>query len=205
MSVTGFSLIEILIALSVFSIGAVSILGLMTVILKSSKQSWQETRTTQIVRQIMSDLGSGKGEAGYIVKGTNASGRYLVDEIPLTKLTQAYVTTIWYDAEGLPLGTGDGAASAEARFEAQVSISVDGSRTNLNRVQIRIVPNETSRTAFSGGGGTASGTTPSPETSTGAGGDGSLPKGCQTFFSKLSPPAMETPTATVGGAATASN
>lgn len=178
----GFSLLEVLISLSVFAIGSVAVLGLMVVLLRYSKESWQETRSAQIARQIFDDLGSGQKQSGYLVRGTNYSS-----DVQSIDLTKAGNFTQRYDINGYPVKDGDGST----RFEAKVSLIPDSARENsLCNVEVEVVPNATPMSLFPPDG--AATTVSSPIGGSGANsGKGSSLSGPLRFFSKITVPEME--------------
>jgi prepilin-type N-terminal cleavage/methylation domain-containing protein len=97
---SGFSLVEILIALGLFAVAVVGLLTLFPVALRSEKESGQETQAILIASGIMESLSA---------KGNYASLRIAIgmnNGLPLWEIIQASKTTnliIAYDASCQPM------------------------------------------------------------------------------------------------------
>lgn len=134
----GFSLLEIVLALSVIAFAIIGILGLFPAAMKTARESQNETRATLIAQQIFSDL--------KLAKGTN---RWLtfVDSPPLvitnfslsTESAPAYIA---YDAGGSAVTNLSAAefpnSFSNAIFLAEVSVRTNTGLSGLSRVQTTI-------------------------------------------------------------------
>jgi uncharacterized protein (TIGR02598 family) len=138
----GFSLVEIVIALSVVAFAFLSIVGLMGVGLVSDQNSTQQTEATNIAASIISDLQSTQN-----VSGTSySSPRYgiLLSTTKVTTATQpakpltAAGTTYYFDDTGHYLGntaaSKTGAVFLARVVTAQVLTPTSASNTNGNPV-----------------------------------------------------------------------
>lgn len=132
----GFSLIEVILAIGVFGIAIVTILGLMSSLLASSKESWQETRAAQIARQILDDLRPANGEDhGSLLQATNA-----VEPVDIRTATNFQV---FYTTDGLPIASGE----PTAFFQINIALSsitnapdTNNVRTDFREVRIDVSP-----------------------------------------------------------------
>lgn len=145
---SGFSLIEVVLAIGVFAIAVVAILGLMPGLIGQSRESWQETRAAHIARQIVEDLRTGEvngllvissdlsrrpgepggdlGAAGPVEGNSVAS-----ISVPLNE-SGTYASN--YDSDGFPLDSEDSGAI----FRAKVQVTPHPERLGLSDVEIQI-------------------------------------------------------------------
>jgi type II secretory pathway pseudopilin PulG len=100
-----FSLIEMMLALGIFAFCIVVILGLLGSVMTSSRESWMETRSAHIARQIVDDLmpdptadtnttTQANGENGMLVKQPAAV------QVPLFS-PNLYTNSAFYSLEGI--------------------------------------------------------------------------------------------------------
>lgn len=130
---TGFSLVEVVIAIGIFGFAAVTILGLLGGLLTSSRESWQDTRAAQIARQILIDLQPLPGTTtGYLIAGENAEGKTPVELAASSGIT----LSAWYCMEGSPIGESD----PQTTFAATIELQPLPGRSNLHQVRIDIRP-----------------------------------------------------------------
>lgn len=138
---SGFSLVEVVLALGVIAFALVGIMGLFPVAIKSAQESQRETRATLIAQQIFSDLRAGTGANRLIVRGpsaTNAS--WLITNFSLAGNTNLVLS---YDASGIgrtdqiPAGAFAGSIP-DAAFLANVAVDTNTGIPNLSRVQATV-------------------------------------------------------------------
>jgi len=129
LSISAFSLIEIVLALGIISFALVGIMGLFPVALRSAQESQRETRAALIAQQIYSDLASMSGTNRFITTGTNANDR---TSIILTTLA---TNTVYYSDSGSPLGT---SANPDASFLANVAVTPNSPVAGLSHIQTTI-------------------------------------------------------------------
>lgn len=123
---SGFSLIEVVLAIGVFAVAIVAVLGLMPGLLSKSRETWQETRAAHIARQIATDLQPVSEEDGLLVQ----AGEEGWLKIPLgTKETYL----VRFDQNGNPVDS----KSLEAVFRAEVRID-PLTRPGLSKVTMDI-------------------------------------------------------------------
>jgi len=136
----GFSLVEVILSLGIFAVGALAIVGLMSGLLLQSRETWQETRAAQIAQQILGDLRAGSAGNGLLVGQAVADA---AGNIPLDK-SGSYV--IHYDDEGGSVGN----SSGDAIFSADVSLEPVSARTGLCvvRVVVKTPPEATNALSF---------------------------------------------------------
>ncbi len=125
---------EVVLALGVFSVAVVAILGMVPGLLQISKESWQETRANQIATQILSDLqGDENGKAWMVTSTTpevGSSGRKAID------LETAATHQQDYDSEGNAVAVG----AADATFLAEIQVLPQTGRRGLSDIAIVIRP-----------------------------------------------------------------
>lgn len=144
---SGFSLIEVVLAIGVFAIAVVAILGLMPGLIGQSRESWQETRAAHIARQIVEDLRTGEvngllvissdlsrsiGEPGGDLGAGSGEGNAGASiSVPLNE-SGTYSSN--YDSDGFPLDSEDSGAI----FRAKVQVTPHPERLGLSDVEIQI-------------------------------------------------------------------
>ena len=125
---TGFSLVEIVLAIGIISFAIVAIMGMFPVALRSAQESQRETRAALIAQDIYSNIGSVTGTNRTIPIGTNSSVS--------VNLATTNLFSLSYDQDGNILGTG---TIAGAIFRADVTVSPDSPTVGLSRVQTMVV------------------------------------------------------------------
>ncbi len=128
-AVTGFSLIEIVVALGIVSFAVVGIMGLIPVAMKSALESQRETRATLIAQQIFSDLVAASGTNAFLAIGTNISD---VTSRLSVNLAASNVFQVGYGPDGLPVGQGN---TNGAVYVADVSLSPNQPVTGVTKIQ----------------------------------------------------------------------
>lgn len=131
---TGFSLVEVVIALGIVSFAVLAIVGMLPMALKSAQESMRETDATLIAQRIFAELKTGSGGNRTITKDTNGGTN--------TLLLTAHNSTnnfLGFRENGEVNGfTTSGAQNANLDFYAQVSVFTNTGVANLSRVQIDI-------------------------------------------------------------------
>lgn len=115
-----FSLVEIVLALGIFAFCIVVVIGLLGTVMNSSKESWMETRSAHIARQITDDLTPDPDTATGTTRATVDQGILLtpnVVQVPLFPST-TYTNSATYSAEGVPVA----ASATDALFKADIKI-----------------------------------------------------------------------------------
>lgn len=128
---TGFSLIEIVLALGIISFALVGIMGLFPVALKSALESQRETRAAHIAQQIFTDLSTLAGTNRFLITGTNLS----TDRIAVSLSTADPIIPVYYDAAGQAMGN---IAAVDATYGATVTVTPDTPISGLARVETTI-------------------------------------------------------------------
>ena len=129
LSITAFSLIEIVLALGIISFALVGIMGLFPVAMKSALESQRETRAALIAQQIYSDLASMSGTNRFITTGTGPDDRTSIS------LTALATNTVYYSDSGTPLGT---SSHPDALFLANVAVTPNSPLAGLSHIQTTI-------------------------------------------------------------------
>ena len=129
---TGFSLVEVVIALGIVSFAVLAIVGMMPMALKSAQESMRETDATLIAQRIFAELKTGSGANRTITTSSNG-----------TTIFQLAATSsnnfIAFKGDGVPQAfSSTNTANASYDFFAQISIFTNTGITNLSRVQIDI-------------------------------------------------------------------
>jgi len=131
---TGFSLVEVVIALGIVSFAVLAIVGMMPMALKSAQESMRETDSTLIAQRIFSELRTSSGGNRSVSKDTNSSTQ--------TLLLTAHNSTnnfLAFKQDGRVLTNATTApANADYDFYAQISVFTNTGVSNLSRVQIDI-------------------------------------------------------------------
>jgi len=140
-SSSGFSLVEIVLALSVIAFALVGIMGLFPVAMKSAQESQRETRATLIARQIFSDLRVLSGTNRLLVRGPSVTdSAWVSTNFSLANNTTAYLA---FDSEGRGVATNLAGSAysnsfAAATFLAAVAVDTNTGVSNLSRIQATI-------------------------------------------------------------------
>lgn len=140
-SSAGFSLVEIVLALSVIAFALVGIMGLFPVAMKSAQESQRETRATLIARQIFSDLRVFSGTNRLLVRGPSVTDTAsLITNFILANNSTVYLA---FDSEGRGVtnnlaGSTFSNSVADATFLAAVAVDTNTGVSNLSRVQTTI-------------------------------------------------------------------
>ena len=117
---SAFSLVEMVLALGIFAFCILVIFGLLGSVMNSSKESWMETRSAHIARQIADDLTPDPDTMTGTARATVDQGILLtpnVVQVPLFPTT-ASTNSATYSAEGLPVA----ASASDAVFKADIKI-----------------------------------------------------------------------------------
>lgn len=139
---SGFSLIEVTLALGLLVFALVAIISLLPVALKSSSESERETQATLIAQNIFSDLASGYSPTNtFITIGEDLrepAGRTLVN------LADDSDYCVLYTVQGKPLGLTTPAdflgtqAADNVVYGAKIVIRKNPASTNLSRVEVQV-------------------------------------------------------------------
>jgi len=117
----GFSLVEVVLALGIFAFAIVVIIGLLSGLLDTSRESWVETRSAQIANGIFRDLApdsAGKGNdqatatAGIVRNGNSREQVALDGNAKVEK-------TVYYSIDGQPVAKD----AKNADFEVKITLS----------------------------------------------------------------------------------
>ena len=130
---TGFSLVEVVIALGIVSFAVLAIVGMMPMALKSAQESMRETDSTLIAQRIFSELRTGSGGNRTVAKDTNNSSQMISLSADSTNNFLAFKE----DGRVLTNAT-TAPANADYDFFAQSSVFTNTGVSNLSRVQIDI-------------------------------------------------------------------
>ena len=134
---TGFSLVEVVIALGIVSFAVLAIVGMMPMALKSAQESMRETDSTLIAQRIFSELRTGSGGNRSVSKDTN-TGPNSFTNISLTSHNSTN-NFLAFKEDGRVLTNATTApANADYDFYAQISVFTNTGVANLSRVQIDI-------------------------------------------------------------------
>ncbi len=135
----GFSLVEIMIALGIFSFAAVAILGLLPLALHLARESQNETRAAHIANQIFSDLRSSPPSLALIAVGSPVS---LPASFLQRNLATAWTEAVYYDVDGRPVGAAShpslAAKNPEAAFVVSISTAPDQPVIGLTQAQVDV-------------------------------------------------------------------
>lgn len=131
---TGFSLVEVVIALGIVSFAVLAIVGMLPMALKSAQESMRETDATLIAQRIFAELKTGSG--------ANRTLTISPDGIPHALALSANSTNnLAFTQDGMPqaffLST-NSPQDALYDFYAQISVLTNTGVANLSRVQIDI-------------------------------------------------------------------
>ena len=130
---TGFSLVEVVIALGIVSFAVLAIVGMMPMALKSAQESMRETDSTLIAQRIFSELKTGSGGNRSITTDTNSGTQAINLSADSTN------NFLGFKENGEVNGfTTSGAQNANLDFYAQISVFTNTGVSNLSRVQIDI-------------------------------------------------------------------
>lgn len=137
-----FSLIEMVLALGVFAFCIVVIIGLLSSLLGSSRESWMETRSAQIARQIMEDLTPDPaGDTNSITQATATSG--ILNKLPTPEQVplfsaNPYSNSAYYTAEGIPVLPADAFFKADLLIQPVTMETATGALPAREISQVRI-------------------------------------------------------------------
>jgi uncharacterized protein (TIGR02598 family) len=123
---TGFSLIEVTIALSVAAFCLLAILGLLQTGITSQRATVEQTAATGIVSMLFADL---------TAEGTNDSPRFQIKRGAATAAPQ----TLYFDDGGKPTGPINSPPSLNARYRATLEIRPPASPTNKAATPVRLL------------------------------------------------------------------
>jgi uncharacterized protein (TIGR02598 family) len=128
-----FSLVEVVIALSIISFAVIAIVGMLPVALKSSQNSMRETDATLIAQRIFSELKTGSGGNRSVT--TDPSGT-LNQTINLAANSTNYLA---FTQDGtVQTHTNTPTPNPSYDFYAQISVFTNTGISNLSRIQIEI-------------------------------------------------------------------
>ena len=131
---TGFSLVEVVIALGIVSFAVLAIVGMMPMALKSAQESMRETDATLIAQRIFAELKTGSGGNRTVIKDTNTNSQTI-------SLSANSTNNLAFTQDGIPqaffLST-NSPQDAFYDFYAQISVLTNTGVANLSRVQIDI-------------------------------------------------------------------
>jgi len=130
-----FSLVEIVLALSVIAFAIVGIMGLFPVAMRSAQESQRETRSTLIAQRIFSDLRTLTSTNRLVNSGPQLSDTNTLD---LSTNTTLYLA---FSPEGTPVKAitdsefSNPYTPTNALFLARVSVDTNTGSSNISRVQ----------------------------------------------------------------------
>lgn len=130
-NLSGFSLIEVVIALGIISFAVIGIVGMMPVALKSAQLSTQETDATLIAQRIFSEFKTGNaGNRTITISGNSTT------TIPLSSNSTNFIA---FKDNGVPqtLSTTN-LTNPDYNFIARISISTNTGISNLSQITIDI-------------------------------------------------------------------
>jgi uncharacterized protein (TIGR02598 family) len=131
---TGFSLVEVVIALGIVSFAVLAIVGMMPMALKSAQESMRETDATLIAQRIFAELKTGSGANRTLTISPNGIPHPLA-------LSANSTNNLAFTQDGMPqafLASTNSPQDAFYDFYAQISVLTDTGVDNLSRVQIDI-------------------------------------------------------------------
>jgi uncharacterized protein (TIGR02598 family) len=130
---TGFSLVEVVIALGIVSFAVLAIVGMMPMALKSAQDSMRETDATLVAQRIFAELKTGIGANRTVTKDTNNNSQTI-------SLSANTITNfLAFTQDGMVQEFANSApANASYDFYAQISVFTNTGIANLSRVQIDI-------------------------------------------------------------------
>jgi uncharacterized protein (TIGR02598 family) len=131
---TGFSLVEVVIALGIVSFAVLAIVGMMPMALKSAQESMRETDATLIAQRIFAELKTGSGANRTLTISPNGIPHPLA-------LSANSTNNLAFTQDGMPqafLASTNSPQDAFYDFYAQISVFTNTGITNLSRVQIDI-------------------------------------------------------------------
>ena len=131
---TGFSLVEVVLALGIVSFAVLAIVGMMPMALKSAQDSMRETDATLIAQRIFSELRTGSGANRTVTKDP-------INSIQTINLSADSTNNLAFTQDGMPQAfftSTNSPANGIYDFYAQISVFTNTGVTNLSRVQINI-------------------------------------------------------------------
>ena len=131
---TGFSLVEVVIALGIVSFAVLAIVGMMPMALKSAQESMRETDATLIAQRIFAELKTGSGANRTLTISPNGIPHALA-------LSANSTNNLAFTQDGMPqaiLASTNSPQDAFYDFYAQISVLTNTGVANLSRVQIDI-------------------------------------------------------------------
>ncbi len=99
---SGFSLIEVVIAIGIISFALVGILGLFPVAMDAATKSQQETQAALIARTLYTDINATTGTKRFLITKAHAGGAVDKVDVDMTRAGDYYLS---YDTEGVTGGT----------------------------------------------------------------------------------------------------
>ena len=131
---TGFSLVEVVIALGIVSFAVLAIVGMLPMALKSAQESMRETDATLIAQRIFAELKTGSGANRTLTISPNGIPHALA-------LSANSTNNLAFTQDGMPqafLSSTNSPQDAFYDFYAQISVLTNTGIANLSRVQIDI-------------------------------------------------------------------
>ena len=131
---TGFSLVEVVIALGIVSFAVLAIVGMLPMALKSAQESMRETDATLIAQRIFAELKTGSGANRTLTISPNGIPHALA-------LSANSTNNLAFTQDGMPqafLASTNSPQDAFYDFYAQISVLTNTGVANLSRVQIDI-------------------------------------------------------------------
>ena len=131
---TGFSLVEVVIALGIVSFAVLAIVGMLPMALKSAQESMRETDATLIAQRIFAELKTGSGANRTLTISPNGIPHALA-------LSANSTNNLAFTQDGMPqafLASTNSPQDAFYDFYAQISVLTNTGIANLSRVQIDI-------------------------------------------------------------------
>ena len=134
---TGFSLVEVVIALGIVSFAVLAIVGMLPMALKSAQESMRETDSTLIAQRIFAELKTGISGNRSVSKDTN-TGPNSFTNISLTSHNSTNNFLAFKEDGTVKAFANSATANADYDFFAQISVFTNTGVSNLSRVQIDI-------------------------------------------------------------------
>jgi uncharacterized protein (TIGR02598 family) len=131
---TGFSLVEVVIALGIVSFAVLAIVGMLPMALKSAQESMRETDSTLIAQRIFSELRTGSSGNRTLTISSNGTTRSLA-------LSANSTNSLAFTQDGIPQAfftSTNSPQDADYDFYAQIAVLTNTGVANLSRVQIDI-------------------------------------------------------------------
>jgi uncharacterized protein (TIGR02598 family) len=147
---SGFSLIEVVIAIAVIAVALVGILGLFPIALDAATNSQQETQAALIARTLYTDLDSRSDTKRLLLVSTNSTDSNAEPDTKEIDLTEQTISWMAYNTDGQPLGKIEegvfNIGKKEAAFLARVKVDpqqaipngTNSTVNDLSRIEVSV-------------------------------------------------------------------